>query len=142
MPQQLAAVISMRSVTFLVIGLSLLGFFTYMMSTVRVSLHLPLGISGFSCPTIADSLTLRLLIFQHFPVGAPDLALLHQASQDGHRRYAQLHGYDYASDLGEYVREEHVDEDPPSRHSNKAFAILHCILDELDKGDNGAEWIL
>lgn len=77
------------------------------------------------------------MIFQHI---SPDARIqkLAEVSIQSHQRYADLHGYEYRINLGDYVEQG----DAGTGYMNKIYALLSVVLQELEKGSRAVEWIM
>lgn len=89
----------------------------------------------------------RILILQHTYHSPPALTQwitgkselpLYEASISTHQRYAQTWGYGYKLDRGSWLSGD----SKQSKHLSKVYALLNAVLEELDKGEVGAEWIM
>lgn len=80
-----------------------------------------------------------MMIFQHFNFHNDRIRELQRLSTEQHRRYAEFWGYHYATSSDQYVPEQ--DTTVRQRQMNKVYALLKVVIDEIAKGDVGAEWI-
>ena len=89
----------------------------------------------------------RILILQHvYPAKVSlwqgligkDEEPLYRASVQSHEKYAQTWGYGFKVDRGSWLSSD----SKRSKHLSKVYSLLQSVLEELAKGESGAEWIL
>jgi len=87
-------------------------------------------------PTVAGK---PVMILQHdcqcYDEHITELAR-HSVAQ--HARYAAAHGYSHRVSTGQYVPRENWS---GTQYMNKVHLALQVILEELEKGDEGVQWI-
>jgi hypothetical protein len=64
---------------------------------------------------------------------------MQELSREQHRRYAEFWGYGYR-DIDYSVAPKEYTHRPASM--NKLYAVMEVAMQELGKGDKGAEWIM
>jgi len=80
-----------------------------------------------------------ILIFQHFNLHDDRVHVLQNISMNQHRRYAELWGYQYVTSTFDAVPQSDT---VRQRQMNKIYALMAVMLEELEKGDGVASWIM
>ena len=60
-------------------------------------------------------------------------------SVEQHARYAAAHGYAHRVSLAQYIPREGWS---GTQYMNKAYLALQVVLEELEKGDDGVQWVM
>jgi hypothetical protein len=82
----------------------------------------------------------RITILQHFNLHNDRIRALQKLSREQHERYATFWGYAYIRSTDQIVPEENTT--VRQRQMNKVYVLMGLVLEELAKGEQGAEWIL
>lgn len=80
-----------------------------------------------------------ILIFQHFNLHDSRVHMLQNYSMGQHRQYADFWGYQYITSTLNVIPADHTIR---QRQMNKIYALIATVLAEVDKGDQGADWIM
>lgn len=80
-----------------------------------------------------------MMIFQHFNLHNDRIRELQHLSTEQHRRYAEFWGYQYTASSEQFVSEKNTT--VRQRQMNKVYALLKVVIEEIAKGEDGAQWI-